>query len=327
MVLGIVFAILTGLSWVLVGAVVGLAEKRRCGTERQQLVTSLLAVAIAGLAYAAGPFLLPGSDIFRFGGDLRGAGAMALCGFLNFWMILAMGRAMARGPNGPVWTITQSGFVFPFALGVISGNTRFSWTLATGLALVIANTAVTGLCGKKDEGGSADAGSPPGVRGRHFPGWLPLALLAFFFCGMNQCAALLVAYLPVEARPKDLERFLWLYGGIFIGWLFHAAWRRLWDGPPQRDPALRAKYAYLMKICGISTVIAFAVCLFFNFKAIDLLTDANAGAIAYPLMVVSCFLGFAVYGRAVLRERLTPLQRVAFAAGIAGIILLSSAGH
>ncbi|MBR0057241.1 MAG: hypothetical protein IJP66_07915, partial [Kiritimatiellae bacterium] len=44
---------------------------------------------------------------------------MLLCGYLNFWMVVYMGKAMLRGPNGIVWTIVQSGFIFSFTLGVV----------------------------------------------------------------------------------------------------------------------------------------------------------------------------------------------------------------
>ena len=319
MTLGLFFAIITGLSWVVTGAVVGLAERRRCGAERQQLVGASLALAVAALAYAVGPLIMPGSGAFRFGADPRAALCMFLWGFLNYWMILSMGRAMARGPNGPVWTITQSGFVFPFALGVLSGNTRFSWLLAAGLALALANVAVTGLA--KGAGTAADAPAAERRGGR----WFPLALVAFVFCGANQCAVNLVSYLPPEVRPESLERYVWGNFGALAGWLLHAAWKRLREGSPPPDPELRAKYAFLLKICAVNIAIAFVASMLFLFEALDRLEEAGAAAIASPVMVVSCFLGFAAYSGLVLRERLSRTQWIAFAAGLAGIVLLSVA--
>lgn len=318
MALGILLAVLTGLSWVVVGAVVGLAEKRGCGASRFQLVGCVFSLTASALAYAIGPMLLPGSGAFRFVAEPRAAALMFVWGFFNFWMILAMGRAMALGPNGPAWTITQSGFVFPFALGVLSGNTPFSWLLAAGLALALANVVVTGLSRNSGNAGASTS------RVRGF-GWFPFALLAFVFCGTNQCAANLVSYLPAEARPETLERFIWGSIGTFSGWCVHNAWRRIVKGPTPRDPDIRAKYIYLFKICAINTTVSLIASLLFFFKALDLLEEANAAAISNPIMVVSCFLGFAAYSALILRERLTRAQWIAFALGVAGIVLLSAA--
>lgn len=321
MALGILLAVLTGLSWVVVGAVVGLAEKHGCGTSRFQLVGCVFSLTVSALAYAIGPALMPGSSAFRFLAEPRAAACMFVWGFFNFWMVLAMGCAMARGPNGPAWTITQSGFVFPFALGILSGNTPFSWLLAAGLALALANVVVTGLA--RDSGNAvADAEAPAR---KTAIGWFPLAVIAFVFCGANQCAALLVSYLPVEARPETLERFVWGSAGTLSGWCVRNAWVRIVNGPAPRDPDIRAKYLYLFKICAVNTTVSFTASLLFFFKSLDLLEEANAAAIANPIMVVSCFLGFAAYSAAILRERLTRTQWIAFVSGVAGIILLSVA--
>lgn len=317
MLLGLFLAILTGLSWVLVGAVVGLAEKRECGSERLMLVGSIFSVTLVGLSYAVGPLVLSDPEPFRVTGNLLGAVAMFFCGFFNFCMILAMGRAMAIGPNGPVWTITQSGFVIPALVGVVCGNTPFSWLLAVGILLSLANVIANGLARGDGSGGAQ--------RQSRKANWFPLAFLAFLFCGTNQCANLVVSFIQEDRRPMMLERFLWLYVGVFTGWLLHAAWKRLREGAPARDPDIRAKYVFLLKICSVNSLVAFIASVFFSYPAQDILADHDAGAIAFPVMVVSCFLGFAVYSRLALRERLTTMQKIAFATGIAGIVILFKA--
>lgn len=318
MAIGIIFAILTGLSWVVVGAFVGLAEKRGCGSSRFMLVRSSFSLTVASLLYLTGHALMPGSAFFRFTAEPRAAACMFACGFFNYCMILAMGAAMARGPNGPAWTITQSGFVFPFALGVLSGNTRFTWLLAAGLVLVLSNVVANGLLRGGGSSASADG------RGGRRAGWFPLALLAFVFCGINQCASNLVSYLPEDVRPEALERIVWVAVGSIGGWSLDNIWRLLRDGPSPCEAGLRAKYLYVAKICAVNTTISFSASLFFCYEAQDRLKDASAAAIAYPVMVVSCFLGFAAYSVIFLREHLSRLLWLAFAAGVLGIVLLSA---
>lgn len=58
---GILFAILTGVSWVAVGAIIGLAEKRGCGTARQQLVGQTITGTISSVVLALGVAFRPES--------------------------------------------------------------------------------------------------------------------------------------------------------------------------------------------------------------------------------------------------------------------------
>ena len=311
MLLGLLFAVLTGLTWVVTGAIVGLAERRGCGAFRQQLVGTLYSVAAVGLSFAAGPALFPDSGAFAFSGAWKPAACMAAWGFLNFWMIFFMGRAMARGPNGLAWTVTQSGLVFPFLMGVLTGRTELTWLRAAGFALILGNVVVSGVA----KGGTSKGGSTAR--------WFLPALAAFVFCGANQCAVNLVSYLPEASRPENLERMLWGSLGTLSAWALFMAGRRLLEGPPPRDPDLRGKYLYLLKICGIALVPGFLASFWFHFNALDGLAAAGAIAIASPMEVNACLLGFFLYGRLVLRERTSALQNAAFALGLLGVLLIA----
>jgi len=233
-------------------------------------------------------------------------------GFLNFWMIFFMGRAMARGPNGLAWTITQSGLVFPFLMGVLLGGTKLTAPRALGFLLILTNVVVSGL--SKDDGGK---------KGGSTLRWFLPALVAFLFCGANQCANNLVSYLPPADRPAQLERMLWGGVGTLVAWALHEAAMRIAHGPAAPDPDLRGKYLYLAKVCGIALIPGFLASCFFLFNALDRLRDAGLVAIASPMMVNACLLGFFVYGWFGLRERPSRPQCIAFIAGLFGIVLLS----
>ena len=314
MTLGLLFAVLTGLTWVVTGAIVGLAEKRGCGAFRQQLVGTLYSLAAVTAALLVGRAAAPAAPAFAFEARALPAFLMFAWGFLNFWMIFFMGRAMARGPNGLAWTVTQSGLVFPFLMGVLTGRSEPTPLRMVGFFLILANVVVSGL--SKSRG--AQTGGPTAR-------WFLPALVAFVFCGANQCAVNLVSYLPGDVRPAQLERMFWGGIGTLAAWALHQAGRRALAGPAPRDPDLRAKYLYLLKICGLALIPGFLSSFYFHFNALDLLEAAGAIAVASPMEVNACLLGFFVYGWFCLRERPSAPQCAAFAAGLAGIALIALA--
>lgn len=321
MALGIFYAILSGLSWIAVGAVVGLAEKRGCGSIRQQLVSNTLSGAIGVLVLGAGLLLRPGADAFSLRCDWPSALWMLLCGYLNYWMVVYMGKAMLRGPNGIVWTIIQSGFIFPFTLGVVMGNTRLTTLNAAGAVCVLAGVV---FCGKAKSAGQPEAAPPP------TGGWLAPALVGFVLCGTNQCAACLAAMGPIETRPTPLMRLLLIVAGSLLGVLPHMFLPDIMQrtgatlpASPSEKADLRAKYLYLLKICGIGAVIFFLSSFFFQFNAYDLLEAAGRISIVNSTMLAACLVGFGVYGTVFLHERLSPAQLFGTLFALAGIVLVS----
>lgn len=314
MALGILFAILTGLSWVVSGAVVGLAEKRGCGTSRQQLVGGALKATITLAVLTTGVALRPGAAAFSLRSDLRSFLWMVLCGFMNYWGAVCMGRAMLRGPNGIVWTIVQSGFVFPFALGVALGNTPLTATNAAGALCVLAGVA---CCGRA-KGSRRET--------RDGATWLVPALAGFALCGATQCAQCLAAMGPHETRPSALLRILFELTGAFCAIIPHRLW--LWRNnraiAAPADPDLGAKYRFLLKICSIHAAIFFAAGFWWLYNALDRLEAAGLIAVANPLMLASCLVGFTIYGAVALRERPSRAQLLGTLFALAGIALIAA---
>lgn len=320
MALGIFYAILSGLSWIAVGAVVGLAEKRGCGSTRQQLVSNTLSGTISLLVLGAGMLLRPDADAFSLRCDWPSALWMLLCGYLNFWMVVYMGKAMLRGPNGIVWTIVQSGFIFSFTLGVVMGNTRLTALNVAGAVCVFAGVV---FCGQAKSAGQTAARSASG-------GWLGPALAGFVLCGINQCAACMATMGPVETRPTPLLRILLIVAGSLMGVLPHMFMPDIMQGKgrilpksPAEKADLRAKYLYLLKICGIGSAIFFLSSFFFQFNAYDLLEAAGRISIVNSTMLAACLVGFGVYGAVFLHERLSPAQIFGTLFALAGIVLVS----
>lgn len=314
MALGILFAILTGLSWVVSGAVVGLAEKRGCGTSRQQLVGGALKATITLAVLTAGVALRPGAAAFSLRSDMRSFLWMVLCGFMNYWGAVCMGRAMLRGPNGIVWTIVQSGFVFPFALGVALGNTPLTVANAAGALCVLAGVA---CCGRA-KGSRRET--------RDGATWLVPALAGFALCGATQCAQCLAAMGPHETRPSALLRILFELTGAFCAIIPHRLWlwRRNRAVAAPVDPDLGAKYRFLLKISSIHAVIFFTAGFWWLYNALDRLEAAGLIAVANPLMLASCLVGFTIYGAVALRERPSRAQLLGTFFALAGIALIAA---
>lgn len=325
---GILFAILTGLSWIAVGAVVGLVEKRGCGTSRQQLVGQAITGTITATVLALGVALRPEAPAF----SLKAAPApmlwTALWGFLNYYMALCMGRAMRTGPNGTVWTIVQCGFVFPFVLGVAIGNTALTAPRTAGLLCVLvgvffcgrARTETAHRASARSESGGCDS------RGVDGSGWLAAALAGFVLCGVNQCAQCMASLAPPETRPTALVRILCGVTGAFAALLPHRLWlwrRQRREGTPP-DPDLGAKYRYLLKICVVSSAIFFLSSFCFLYNALDRLEEAGRIAVANPTMLAACLVGFTIYGAIFLRERPSRAQLLGTAFALAGIVLVAA---
>ena len=102
--LGILCLVATGLFWVLLGAIVGAVERRG-------LSTALLMILLAsGMVIICGGIMiaLPSTALSPRWYALASA-SLFFAGFFDYMLFLMMGRAMRHGPNGVVWTVTQSG--------------------------------------------------------------------------------------------------------------------------------------------------------------------------------------------------------------------------
>lgn len=313
MALGILLAILTGLSWVVTGAVVGLVERHGRPTGQLLAMRSAILLVAALLLLAVGGAVRPGAAAFRLCLAWRPALLMAAWGSLSYVMAVFMGRAMARGPNGAAWTIVQSGFVFPFTMGIALGNTAATPARLAGLAMILAGVVFGGMA----------RSSRGGATGRRRGAWLVPALLGFVFCGANQCAVNLVSFLPPDARPAQPERIVWGALGMLGAALIHGlvGW-----GMPARDAGAAEKAAplsFLVKVAAAEATVWLFSGLFLLYNALDLLQAAHLAAIASPIMVASCLAGFLVYGAIALRERPNLFQGLGLVCSLGGIALLA----
>jgi drug/metabolite transporter (DMT)-like permease len=317
---GILLAVLTGLSWVVTGAVVGLVERHGRPTGQLLAARSIFLLAAALALIAIGRRAWPDVAAFRLCLAWRPALLMAAWGALSYVMAVFMGRAMARGPNGAAWTIVQSGFVFPFAMGIALGNTAATTTRLAGLALILAGVVFGGMARNTNYAEAAPAPQKSRV-------WLVPALLGFVFCGANQCAVNLVSFLPPEARPAQPERIVWGALGMLAAAAIHGLMSMARGATPPhsgtRALARPAPLAFLVKVAAAEATVWLFAGLFLLYNALDRLQAAGLAAIASPIMVASCLAGFLVYGAIALRERPNLHQTLGILCSLGGITLLA----
>ena len=182
MLLGIALLIAAGTSWVVLGAVIGHAARRNIPVPSVQALSAaiMLPVSIGVLLIHPDPECAPHVRLLTM---LSIFGS----GFLNYFVLNLMGKAMKTGPNGIVWAMVQSALIFPFLAGVIFFGVALTAFRLTGLGAILAALACFGLARDNNSTGSD---------------WRRAALCSFLLAGINQNLSNLPSYFP-EAAKSD----------------------------------------------------------------------------------------------------------------------------
>ena len=282
---GIVAMTMVGLSWTVFGYLMGKAPK--LGID----VTGLLFIC-TGIEFFISLVIAVFSGIPRAtaAGWGIGFGLQVACGVVNYLQLEIMSKAMQRGPNGIVWTIIQSGFVFPFIMGITFFGVPLQMMRGTGFLLVIISLILLGTSGDREPGSSK---------------WKLLALIAFGVTGISQC----LSNLPSYFASADAITSIWRTNGFALGVLigcfiyrfmnlrrfFQVVHRQLFD-----------RQVWRLGVFGSSANLLSS--FLFLFPGMNMLAKANAGAIAYPIMVCSCLIFFELYSIIFLHEKRTMVQ-------------------
>ena len=292
--LGVALAILTGLSWVVTGAVVGYSERRGYGTARQQRLGNAYIAAISAAVIAAGMAMRPHSPAYSLRCDAPSAIWTLLCGALNYAMMIAMGIALGNTPP---------------AAGGIAGALCVLGGIAAGARSTGAPPVEEARAGRP-----CSSGRQPS---RVATSWFLPALAGFHLCGANQCALALASMGPAQTRPSPLLRILLLCAGTFAAMAAHrVAGAKKEKTPPASPWNFRG-------VCALYAAVYFLSVFLFQLRALDLLAAAGRISLANPLMLASSLVGFAAYGAIVLRERPSARQTAGLILALAGILLMA----
>jgi hypothetical protein len=112
---GITAMVIVGSSWCLVGLVMGDAPKKNVDTSMVQFFGAAFSCLVSLILWIAA---IPTVNC-SLGVLFLACGVYAMGTFLNFYMLQFMSAAMQLGPNGVIWSIIQSAFIFPFIGGIV----------------------------------------------------------------------------------------------------------------------------------------------------------------------------------------------------------------
>ena len=298
--------VVVGSSWCLVGLVMGDAPKKgiepslvQLGGAAFSLVCSTVIMLVTSAYSTATPLATFLTCLAYF-----------VANVLNFIMLQMMSKAMQCGPNGIIWSIIQCGFIMPFLFGVIFFHNPLTVLRGTGIIALLVALNLMGFLGDIKKGGIKTGGN-----------WKWTTFRAFIWTGLTQTFAIIPSHLNDIEQIGVSWRLLW----SSLGFVISAPLFSILSG--QAKPlfniyktqiSIGRAWAYIIGLKAIGLL----VCFFIQFPGIDILGKCNLEAIAMPLMVGCCIIGFDVYAFFFLHEKRTLTQLAALLLCLAGTVAI-----
>ncbi|MBP5640703.1 MAG: hypothetical protein J6X55_14580 [Victivallales bacterium] len=306
MLIALTLLILVGFSWTYNGIVMGGVSKYNVSIPLLQLISYLYALIIGLILLFSGlyPPLSASKDA-----ALQACILYSLVGMLSFPLIVAMAKGMACGPNSLVWAILQSGMVIPFIYGICFHGVKAGAFRLFGMALLLLAVPLMSVNRKSEE---------KKINGKS---WVFFALVAFLICGIQQTFNNEPSYNDeIRLGVPVIHRCLLIYiSNLVVATVMlfcpnHATVRK--------NLLIHLKNRHLWIYAIVLQSITMASGLFLSFNAMDRMAKLDKGAISYPIMVISCIMGFTLYSVIWLRERLTWQAITGLCCCIMGIVFL-----
>jgi multidrug transporter EmrE-like cation transporter len=301
MLLGLLFVTITGISWILAGALMSYVTAKNWNTYHYLMQTS---IGGAVLCFAFMPFMGP---------EFSGLPSLTVCllcfitGLVNIQGMGLISKAMSLGPNGLVWSLAQSALIFPFIMGICLGSVPTIIRIC-GALLIIAGIIAAGFArNTKAKAGEKNARSKK---------WLLVTLAAFMVIGLSQCLANLPSYFSAEDAGGGLWRGVIGSFGSVCSMLLTMLCSR--EARQQKCPQRLIFFSATLP-CLIPGIIQ----NIFFYRGLDLLARANAGSIGYPLCTGICIAGFTIYTAIKLKEKFTIIALTSTLLCLFGIVAIS----
>lgn len=297
--LGLIFAVCAGISAMGAGIVSSHAAKRSLNLGIIQCAASIV-LAILTFALAGGNIVWRGEgqelwiNFFVF---LAGAG--------NFIVFLLLERAMRYGHNGLIWSIVNSALIFPFLMGIVIFGVDASACRWLGAAAIVAGI-FTAKMKKSDETAQANGNKA----------CLLWTLAAFIAAGITQSSVNVPSYLDGIDHISNLQKGFVMQLGMIAASVttlpFMSDMKEL-----KRD---------WMPTLGMSLFLTVMNGLFlcvFLYRSCDMLQEAGAGAIAYPVIVGVTITAFSLYSVIVLKEKLSVMTVISTILTVCGVVMVA----
>lgn len=296
MILGILLLAATGSSWVVIGAVIGHASKCGLPVGSIQASSAAVSVMIGGTVL----FFHPDADC-SFPVRFWTMASIFGSGFFNYFVLQLMGKAMKTGPNGIVWAIVQSALVFPFLVGVVVFGVALTGPRIGGLLAIIAALALFGFARENRVHGS---------------GWRAAAVGSLLLAGINQNLSSLPSYFPEAAAVSSVSRSLSAALGALAAFVLANRKNLFSKIDDLKNPML---WRFTACLAGSGLINGY----FMLYRGLNLVAEAGAGAVSYPVLVSSCIVSFTLYSLFILKEKMKPLQYGGLGLAMVGIILIT----
>lgn len=293
---GIGAMVLVGVSWTVFGYVMGKAPRLDIKVPYLMICSSLLAFAVSVLI---GLFIgFPKLSLFGYGISF---GVLILSGIINYFQLDFMSLAMQKGPNGIIWSIIQSGFVFPFFMGVLFFDVPVNLLRISGLVSLLSALVLFGI-GKNNNAGG---------------GWKLLAFGAFIATGLSQ----MLSNLPSYFQEAQAVHSVWRTAAVAVGMGLGAVIREIPRGKSFfRDLSGHCRRIRVWNQCFLLEMPELAASFLLLYPGMDILAKAGIGSVAYPTMVGSCIIAFELFAVLILREKRNIIQWIALALCLGGVV-------
>ena len=291
---GILFALLTGVVFMLIGILFSYA-----GTRVDILTVMLLQNLLLGVLFFLGA--VPDGFSREM---LLPVAIMAVTGVINLLAMFALQKSMAIGNPGAAWAIAQSALVGPYLGALLFLGERPTVVRVAGIVLILGGMALLGISSKKS---IDDAGQSAG-KGKYL--WLLLAFAAFGLLVAAQYVVTASSQWSGEVGTALRAGAMSLGCVLFAGGV--KAVRRQFRFRPDRRTVICVVGLTLLGLVSQST----------TFITVDRLSEVGAAGIGYPIMMGSCITLFFLYTAIVLKEKSSICGKIAVAVLVAGIFSL-----
>jgi multidrug transporter EmrE-like cation transporter len=200
MLFGIVALVLVAQTWIIFGIVMGQAPKKNVDPACLIAIVSGIFALISCIIGLINGVNVPLKPFFQC------AGILTIGGFVNAFQLTLMSKAMQRGPNGIIWSITQSGFIIPFIIGILFFNSEAGIIRYTGFALTIISLFLIGITQKTEK--------------KEYSNWLLLTFGAFVITGISQTLSNIPSYFNQYNEISSVWRSCFSLVGMTLGALF-----------------------------------------------------------------------------------------------------------
>ena len=298
---GIIAMVIVGSSWCLVGLVMGDAPKKGIDSSLVQLWGAVVAtVASVTIMFATADYSTASWQVTFYVSLI-----LAISAALNFTMLELMSRAMQCGPNGVIWSIIQSAMVFPFIVGMIFFDVKFTWLRGAGIFLLLAALVLFAIT--KDNSSSGGK-------------WKMLAIAGLIITAIQQNLSVLPSYYPEADKVPSIVRVIATELGFMISaivWNLIRMNREHWEKIKSNlKNGMLWKYTIALQFFNLF----FSYTL--HYPGMNVMADKGMGGMCYPMMVGSCIVSFTLSSIWLLKEKVKPVQLAALIVCIGGLILI-----